>query len=188
MLFLICGAGVSAPAPRFHFPSTEKQDNSVRGVSYLGGFPVGEPSWSCYLRVGETSRSRCNRAARPPGPRRQKAPLHRRARACPSPSFAQSNARGKPARMRVWYPRPPRYGEKTVLRSVGPKTSLLTMAIAGETRSDARMASEGPRATGRNQDQEGSPTGVHRFMKHSQLNGSGTGKNPLALNLTSCYN
>ena len=32
----------------------------------------------------------------------------------------------------------------------GPKTPLLTMAIAGETRSDARMASEGPRATVKN--------------------------------------
>ena len=31
--------------------------------------------------VGETSQSRCNRAARLPGPRRQKAPFHRKARA-----------------------------------------------------------------------------------------------------------
>ena len=109
--------------------------------------PVGEPSWS-----------RCNRAARRPGPRRQKAPLHRRARAlagfprhrsrakpcksgspdsdpfvirrsqttktpphrraraCPSPSLAQSNNRGGQA---------PALRKKTSLRSVGPETLLL---------------------------------------------------------------
>ena len=75
---------------------------------------------------------------RPPRYGRKNAAPSRRARACPSPSFAQSNnrggnplgcaygnlrgpprydkktvlepSRGKPSRMRVWHPRAPRYG------------------------------------------------------------------------------
>ena len=74
--------------------------------------------------------------------------------------------------------RPPRYGEKTPpltvgrgtgprhascygktsLRSYGPKKHNLTIDNAGETLSDARMASEGPRATGKSSP-EVSPTG-----------------------------
>ena len=63
--------------------------------------------------VGETSRSRCNRAARPPGQRRQKAPF-------------------------------------IVGRGPVPRQRSRNPTIAGETRSDARMASEGPRATIKN--------------------------------------
>ena len=90
-------------------------------------------------------------------------------------------SRGKPARMRVWHPRAPRYGCRdrfpfTVGRGPVPRhrfaarqphlcragspdpdlfvirraqtterqTHIGTMEIAGETRSDARLASEGP--------------------------------------------
>ena len=47
--------------------------------------------------------------------------------------------------------RPPRYGEKTAPFHVGrgpvPRHAAVYRKLAGETRSDARMASEGPRAT-----------------------------------------
>ena len=54
--------------------------------------------------------------------------------------------------------RPPRYGEKKRHVTVGRGPVPRRAAIAGETRSDARMASEGPRATGTSRP-EVSPTG-----------------------------
>ena len=47
----------------------------------------------------------------------------------------------------------------------------MTMELAGETLSDARVASEGP-ALRENQDREGYPTVLHRDMKLPQLNSS----------------
>ena len=76
-----------------------------------------------------------------------KAALHRRARACPSPSLVESNDHGGQApALRLSRPPPfivgrgpvPRHAsrcEKNVscsLRSVGPKTPLLTTEIAGD--------------------------------------------------------
>ena len=43
----------------------------------------------------------------------------------------------------------------------------MTMELAGETLSDARMASEGPTLR-EHRDQEVSPTVLHRNMKHPQ--------------------
>ena len=86
---------------------------------------------------------------RPPRYGRRKVPFHRRARACPSPSL--------PLR------------KKRFSFSSGPKrpkTPLLAMEIAGETRSDARMASEGPRATVKIETGRSLLPGRHRFMKH----------------------
>ena len=84
-------------------------------VSMRAMFPVGEPS-----------RSRCNRA----GQRRQKASLHRRARACPSPSFALrknvscslqvlKHLKRHRLTMANAGDRPPRYDEKTPSLHVG---------------------------------------------------------------------
>ena len=75
---------------------------------------------------------------------------YRRARACPSPSFAHSNDRGGQApalRERKGFlceKRPPfRVGRGPV-----PRHAAVYRKLAGETLSDARVASEGPRATG----------------------------------------
>ena len=114
---------------------------------------------------------------------RKKTVLHRRARACPSPSFmhAHSNARGgqtpalreKTALHRRARACPSPSSARPFCRSGSPdpdpfairrsqttegETHIGTMVRAGETRSHARMASEGPRATGSHRDQEVSPT------------------------------
>ena len=62
---------------------------------------------------------------------------------CPSPSLAHSNVRGglSPA---LRYARPP---PVTVGRGPVPRHASVYRTVAGETRSDARVASEGPRAT-----------------------------------------
>ena len=68
---------------------------------------------------------------RPPRYGKKTPPLHRRARACPSPCCDRGLDR-QVRRRRGSVPPVPRHA-----------------AIAGETLSDARMASEGPRATGK---------------------------------------
>ena len=96
---------------------------------------------------------------RPPRYGRRKSPFHRRARACPSPAFRPSRT------PTIAGDRPPRYGRRKSpfhrraracpspcldLHGKRPGAARGFRAgrtIAGETRSDARMASEGPRAT-----------------------------------------
>ena len=132
--------------------------------------------------VGETSRSRCNRAARLPG-RRQKAPFivgrgpSHATRASERVSLAIARARAlqrsrrtgpratiKNAPLIVGRGPVPRHRSRArpcksgspdsdpfVIRrsqTTDGETHIMTMEFAGETRSDARMASEGPRATG----------------------------------------
>ncbi len=86
--------------------------------------------------VGETSRSRCNRAARLPGPRRQKVPLHRRAWAL----ACHTRIRAGSPRQRActWNPtiagdRPPRYEKKrhfTVGRGPVPRHAAVYRKLA----------------------------------------------------------
>ena len=82
--------------------------------------------------VGETSWSRCNRAARLPGPRRQKAPLPRRAWALGCHTRIRA---GFPRHAALAGDRPPRYGKKrhvTVGRGPVPRHRSRIPAIAGD--------------------------------------------------------
>ena len=53
----------------------------------------------------------------------------------------------------------------TVGRGPVPRHAARNPTIAGETRSDARVASEGPRPTEKSKP-EGTPTETHQNMKH----------------------
>ena len=124
--------------------------------------------------VGETSRSRCNRAARLPGPRRQKAPLPRRAwalgctRASERVSLAMQRSRGTGPRAtkKITPSFPRRAVGKPVPRHrsripalagacpprYGEKTACVTVGrgpVPRHARSNETRGT-GPRATGKN--------------------------------------
>ena len=120
------------------------------GVSYFDAFgrrdllvsmrSVGETSGLDYRKARACPSPGLSRAerSRGTGPRATVIRPHRRARACPSPCTIAGD-------------RPPRYGVRDFFIIVGrgpvPRHAAVYRKLAGETRSDARMASEGPRAT-----------------------------------------
>ena len=89
---------------------------------------------ACHTRMREGSPRHATIAGdRPPRYGEKNAPSYRRARACPSPC---NDREGQALALRGL-----KQSRGTGPRATGPKT------LAGGTRSDARLASEGPRAT-----------------------------------------
>ena len=79
--------------PRTPAPGPVGQDRLILTRSGSGDPELQR--WARYLQVGETSRSRCNTLEkRHPRATKKNRPLHRKARACPSPCRTQTNARG----------------------------------------------------------------------------------------------